>query len=299
MLSRYPSSRRAAQNVNMKIPRNKTSKSVEVLGTEIPFEVLAIQLGNEVRKVVNSFFEVYRIGGFPAAYDAVYTTGSNKTALKRWWDVNRQKLRVVRGHLEQRVEELYDELHEKTNSEEFGESQGRGLTELERREVLILTSAAMIVGKPGRAYTGLQLLAGVLMADSAIIKFGAVEDKILYSAITLVMHYLQSARGMPAIQLLAADTIARDHLKDAKPIYEMLGIQVGFMDANAPYYEKKIQIERGGILYVSVSTFFAAYLMDRSQHNVFRFKNGQVLPFRMNIDEPDSILFGDQEHLSD
>jgi preprotein translocase subunit SecA len=81
----------------------------------------------------------------------------------------------------------------------------------------------------------------------------------------LVMQYLQSAKGVPAFQIVTEDRFAKDNLAETKGIFDFLGIKSGRLDRQISTKNKRALLQEDGIVYTGVATFVFESETDRSK----------------------------------
>lgn len=202
---------------------------------------------------------------------------------------NERKLKALRplvAHIntfEQRISQLTDEqLTLKTN--EFREqlSKGRSLDDVLPEAYAVVRETAK--RKLGQRHFDVQLMGGIVLHQGKIAEMKTGEGKTLTATLPL---YLNALEGKGAHLVTVNDYLARRDADWMRPIYEQLGLTVGYLQNNMSDADR-IKAYQCDILYGTNSEFGFDYLRDNMK---FRLEDYVQRELRYAIvDEVDSIL---------
>lgn len=205
------------------------------------------------------------------------------------FDSNKRKLNKIEDLISMfdRYVEIFsnfsaDELKNRTTFFKNSLSAGKDLDEM-IPETFALVSVAI-----NRTY-GIelhkeQLLGAVALHQGRAVEMKTGEGKTLTA---ILPAYLNALSGQPVQIMTANNYLAKRDSEMVKPIFDMLGLNVGYVDENISNIEKK-NAYKSDVVYGTVSNFAFDYLKD-NMVNEIDLKVGNGFGFAI-VDEADSVL---------
>ncbi|MFT7540257.1 MAG: preprotein translocase subunit SecA, partial [Gammaproteobacteria bacterium] len=136
----------------------------------------------------------------------------------------------------------------------------------------------------GLRHFDVQLVGGIVLHSGAIAEMATGEGKTLVATMPM---YLNALTGNPVYLVTVNDYLARRDAQWMAPIFEYLGLKVGWIQSNQPASER-VPVYRGDIIYGTNNEFGFDYLRDNMKMSV-----DQQVQRHLNyaiIDEIDSVL---------
>lgn len=130
----------------------------------------------------------------------------------------------------------------------------------------------------------MQIIGGLAIAEGNVIEMKTGEGKTLTAVLP---SFYGSLSGKPVHVMTANEYLARRDAEEIKPILDLLGVNVSYVDSQMPRYEKH-QAYKADIVYGTISNFGFDFLRDNLVHDKReRVMNGLGIAI---ADEADSLL---------
>jgi len=206
--------------------------------------------------------------------------------------------RIVRSRMKfvsDEVNPLEDELRALTDEQLLQRSLGlrQRVRDGENRERIKPEAFALVREAARRArnhrHFDVQLVAGMILDEGWIAEEATGEGKTIACYPAIYMAWLE---GMHTHVVTTNDTLVQRDAEFARPVFELLGMTVGFITAQMPSYGRESQIRREAyardVTYGTNSEFGFDYLRDNMKNSVAE-QVQSSLDFAI-VDEIDSIL---------